>query len=233
MKFAVVPLFAVSILVTTAFGVPTTVDHGRSIRPEYAVFEQVKVPTGWAQAARAPSGHILNLRIGLKQARQHELEAKLLEISDPSHHRYGQHLSLEQINELISPLEESVEAVRGWLNENGVRPHQIIESPARDWVSFSIPVEQAETLLDTQYGLYRNERTGEHLVRTDRYSLPVGLHNHVDLVAPSIYFGGIKAQKAIAVTDFSVVSPPDPIFTPRSDGDLQGCRSIQTYPSSW
>lgn len=194
------------------------------VKRDYAVFESANVPPVWNQASRAPSSHLLDMKIGLKQKAGHdEIAQHLYEISDPSHARYGQHFTLDEVNELITPLEESIEAVREWLAENGIHPHQYTESPARDWVSFSIPVQHAESLLDTEYSVYKHGETGEHLIRTDRYSLPLELHNHIDLVAPSIYFGAITAQKAILHAQAAVTAP---IFTPRSNGNVTGCQSF-------
>lgn len=194
----------------------------KSSRRDYAVFESVNVPSAWTPVSPAPASHVLNLRIGLKQSRQQELVEHLYEISDPGHHRYGQHLSQEEVNNLVAPLEETVTAVRAWLAEHGIESHQYTESPAKDWVSLSLPVEVAEYLLDTKYSVYEHEETGARTVRTNQYSLPASIHDHVDLVAPTVYFAGTKAQKSLKSVD---VYPGVPVYTPRADGDLKGCES--------
>ncbi|KAG9087313.1 hypothetical protein FRC06_002603, partial [Ceratobasidium sp. 370] len=52
-----------------------------------------EVPTGWKAIDRAPAEHLIDMRIGLKQARMAELLSTLTEVSDPTHARYGRHLS--------------------------------------------------------------------------------------------------------------------------------------------
>jgi tripeptidyl-peptidase-1 len=52
-----------------------------------------EVPSGWRAIARAPADHMIDMRIGLKQARMAELLSTLGEVSDPAHVRYGMHLS--------------------------------------------------------------------------------------------------------------------------------------------
>jgi tripeptidyl-peptidase-1 len=47
-----------------------------------------EVPHGWERIAPAPSNHILQLRIGLKQNRIDDLIHNLMEISDPISPRY-------------------------------------------------------------------------------------------------------------------------------------------------
>ena len=51
------------------------------------------VPNGWVvHEVDAPKDHMLKMKIGLKQDRFDELVEELLEVSDPSHERYVQHL---------------------------------------------------------------------------------------------------------------------------------------------
>ena len=47
-----------------------------------------QIPHGWEHTAPAPSNHVLELRIGLKQDRIDDLIENLMEISDPTSSRY-------------------------------------------------------------------------------------------------------------------------------------------------
>ena len=49
------------------------------LRSSYAVKESFNVPQKWSRVSRAPSDHVLNLQIGLKQGRFDDLERDLLE----------------------------------------------------------------------------------------------------------------------------------------------------------
>ena len=84
-------------------------------------------------------------------------------VSHPDHERYGQHLSQEEVNELIKPSEEGLDLVHEWLITNGVDKFDY--SPAKDWVNIYISVEDAERLLDTEYSVFQHE-DGSYLVRT-------------------------------------------------------------------
>lgn len=59
--------------------------------------------------------HEIQLRIGLKQGSFDELERHLYEVSDPSHSRYGQHLSEDEVHELVAPPSHAISAVEDWL----------------------------------------------------------------------------------------------------------------------
>lgn len=109
-------------------------------------------PPGWKIHSPAPSDHTINLRIGLKQSRIDDLISHLYEISDPSHERYGQHLSKEAVEDLVQPAPESVEIIEAWLSAHGIDPKTSCHrSPAGDWLTLNVPVSQVEKMLGAQH----------------------------------------------------------------------------------
>jgi hypothetical protein len=111
--------------------------------------QSVTPPHHWINLRRAPSAHIIQLRIALPQPRFPELERHLAEISDPFHERYGEHLSKEEVEELVAPHPISVDAVHEWLVSHGIGSDARHPSPAGDWVTVYVPVAQAEKMLST------------------------------------------------------------------------------------
>lgn len=57
-------------------------------------------------------------------------------------------------------------------------------------------MHQAERMLGTKYSVYHHPRSGEKVVRTLAYSLPRELHPHIDVVAPTTYFGTMRSMRA-------------------------------------
>lgn len=114
------------------------------------VKESVPHPRGWSKRARAPPDALLDLRIALPQHRFAELEAHLYAVSDPTHARYGQHLAKEDVEVLVSPHPDALQAVDAWLKEFGIEEDVVVgRSPAMDWVKIRVPVRLAEEMLDT------------------------------------------------------------------------------------
>lgn len=113
------------------------------------VKESVSPPRGWLQGDPAPPDHILELKIGIPQAHFDILEKHLYEISDPYHERYGQHLSKEQVEELVAPHPDSLAIVDKWLFSHGLEHADLNRSPAKDWITVHVPVSKAEEMLDT------------------------------------------------------------------------------------
>lgn len=148
----------------------------------FAHFETHRAPRSFRRISDAPRSHSITLRIGLRQPRIGELQEALYAVSDPSHERYGAHLSVEDVEELTTPRGHSVDAVSEWLDSHGLDGEF---NTARDWVVVKgVPISKAEEMLDTKYGVYRHD-DGEHLVRTESYSLPHHLHQHIELVQAS------------------------------------------------
>ncbi|TFK66564.1 tripeptidyl peptidase A [Pluteus cervinus] len=158
----------------------------------YEVKESVHPPHGWVQHSAPSPSHGIELRIGLPQPNFGVLETHLYEVSDPDHHRYGQHLSKEEVEELIAPHPDSLDAVNDWLASHGIQEEDVTRSPGKDWVTLKLPVELVEKMLDTKYHVWKHTKTGDYIVRTTSYSLPIHLHEHVDVIQPTTMFGQFK-----------------------------------------
>jgi tripeptidyl-peptidase-1 len=114
--------------------------------------------------------------------------------------RYGAHLNKDQVEELVAPHQESSELVESWLADYGVDSSKIAHSSG-SWMNIRVPVSTAERMLGTTYNVYYSPVSGKTVVRTLRYSLPNVLHDHVDLVTPTTYFGTTQKMKATSFLD--------------------------------
>ena len=87
-----------------------------------------------------------------------------------------------QVEKLVAPNPESVEAVNAWLKENNITTST--NSPAGDWLAFSLPVSKANELFSADFSVFTHTESGAEVVRTLSYILPASLQQHVDLVHP-------------------------------------------------
>ncbi|KAM3069072.1 hypothetical protein ACMFMG_004253 [Clarireedia jacksonii] len=177
-------------------------------RSPYALKESHHVPRKWARIGAAPSEHMLNLRIGLRQDRFDELEQALWEVSDPTHQRYGQHLSSSQVDELVKPSNDSLELVHQWLADNGIESARLDYSRAKDWIKVSLPVKEVESLLDTKYSIFKHKDSDDFIVRTPSWSLPKHLHSHIEVIQPTNSFFRPKALRS----NLKIVEDSDTVF---------------------
>lgn len=161
----------------------------KSPRSSYAVKEYHPVPRGWTRVGEAGKSDRVHLTIGLKQQNQGAIEEHLLQVSDPSHARYGQHLTAAEIADIVRPSQETQDLVKSWLEEHGI---QGVHNAAKDTIHVLVPIEKAEELLQTSYSVFEHE-DGSTLARAPEWSLPRHLHEHIDVVQPTNSFFRTKA----------------------------------------
>ena len=130
-------------------------------------------------------------------------------VSDPSHERYGQHLSIHEVTDLVKPSDESLDLVHSWLEDNGIPTSHCEYSPAKDWIKISLPINAIENLLDTQYSVFEHSEGG-YLVRAPEWSVPKHLHEHITAIQPTTsFFSPQKLGRTFKkVLDISADTPP-------------------------
>ena len=109
-------------------------------------------------------------------------------VSDPLHTRYGHYLTAEEVNSLIKPSEVTISLVEEWLHRNGITTEKIDYSPALDWITLHVPINFAESLLQTQYSEFWHEKSKKYAIRAPEWSLPEYLHAHIESVQPTSSF---------------------------------------------
>ncbi|KAI9450598.1 subtilisin-like protein [Lactarius psammicola] len=147
------------------------------------------VPEHWETLGHPPAGTTIDLHIALKPQHENALIDKLYEVSTPRSQNYGEHLSKEQVAELVAPHPDTLRLVNSWLEHHGVRPSSVSRSHGGGWLTVvDVPMSQANNLLSASYQLYWHAKTNETIIRTISYGLPAELHSHVTTVAPTTYF---------------------------------------------
>ncbi|TQV92728.1 hypothetical protein V2A60_009193 [Cordyceps javanica] len=155
------------------------------------------VPEGWSLQAAAPPDQKLNLYIRLKEENLDQLAKRTLEISDPDHPDYGKHLTKAEIDALTAPTRETVDSVYKWLSSHGVDAGQIDSG----FVTVSVSVDQAQKMLNTDYGVYTQVATGRETVRTTSYSLPQYVHGAIDMIQPTTLFSDLGLSTRNMILD--------------------------------
>lgn len=183
-------LTILSCVVVNSIAAPTAVNL------TYALKETHPAPKAWSNKGPAPRDRTLDIHIGLTQQSQDILEQHALEVSDPHHHRYGQHLSAAEVHSLIAPTRETVALVQDWLSRHGI--NDLIITPAADWIQINVTVAQAEQLFHAAYCVFEH-LDGTALIRATEWSLPAYLHEHIEVVQPTTSFFHQGKQSTDAV----------------------------------
>ena len=138
-----------------------------------------------------------------------------------------QHLTHEEVNELIKPSDEALDLVHEWLAANGIE--DATYSPAMDWINIQIDVTAAERLLDTEYYTFKHD-DGTELIRASEWSLPKHLHEHVDAIQPTTSFMRPIKRSELAATADPIPWPYPGLTNPTSPGLKKVCNINGTTP---
>lgn len=84
----------------------------------------------------------------------------------------------------VKPTTQTMESVTAWLNQAGL--DAIAMSPAGDWLGVTLPVSQANELLNAEFTVFTHSETGKQTIRTMSYSIPADLEGHLEFVYPTI-----------------------------------------------
>ncbi|KAI0642669.1 subtilisin-like protein [Trametes meyenii] len=152
------------------------------------------VPEGFFPRAPFLPGGMFRFIIALKSGNASGLIHALLDVSDPANPKYGQHLSKDEVDQMVSPRPESIQAVSNWLNNNNVISE--VYSSSGDVLHIQMPLAQANTLLDANFRPYVHEKTNTTMWRTLSYALPADISPHVAFVYPTTQFIPPATHKA-------------------------------------
>jgi tripeptidyl-peptidase-1 len=103
-------------------------------------------------------------------------------VSTPGNPSYGKHWERDQVNTLVQPSDEAVEATVGWLNDANITSSVVGAS-----VHMFATVRQAESLLNTKFSYY--SKGGVSKLRTTGYSVHESVSPHIDFIHPTTFFG--------------------------------------------
>ena len=157
--------------------------------PAYAS-RSLAVPSGWILQQRADPDAPISLKFHLVQSNLHNLDAYLLDVSDPQSPRYGHHWTPSSVAGTFRPSQHAVDTVRSWLTDDrGVRSGNIRLSHDGGALVLNVTIAEAESILGTEYNVYQHtegerERVGCH----QGHSLPEHVAEHVDFVWPTRNF---------------------------------------------
>ena len=131
---------------------------------------------------RADPDALIEVRIALTQSNLDEGYAHLMGVSDPDSPNYGQHWTIDDIHSKFAPSDESIEAVKTWLEDFGIQRDHISESASRQWLAVHISANDAERLLNAEY-YEHDDGNGKMRIGCDR---SVHLLNHFSLTVKMI-----------------------------------------------
>ena len=145
--------------------------------------------SGWKVQSRSAPDKRLTLHVFIRHTKKAKeaLQGHLEKSSYPSSPDYGQHLSFQELNQLMKPDQASISAVRAWLKRNKISDVAIRTNPSGDILEIDTTVRAAEQLLNTNYYVLLSEGGSRTIHRSTDIQLPMDVAQHVDIVGPTTH----------------------------------------------
>ncbi|XP_044284087.1 LOW QUALITY PROTEIN: tripeptidyl-peptidase 1 [Varanus komodoensis] len=139
-----------------------------------------RTPAGWSDAGRLAPSETLSLTFALRQRNVQRLARLVQQVSSPDSAKYGQFLSLADVQALVAPSPLTLGTVQKWLDRHGVWDCRAVST--MDFLQCQLPAGTAERLLPgAQFHRYRNG-TLSSVRSPSPYTLSEELQEHVDFV---------------------------------------------------
>ncbi|KAJ7704957.1 subtilisin-like protein [Mycena rosella] len=159
------------------------------------------VPDGFTKVGPAPASSSVNLRIAVASKNMAGLEQALLDVSAPSSAKYGKHLTKAEVNAFVAPSDKAAAAVKAWLSSHGLIA--ATSSSAGHWLSVSVPISKANTILSASYQTFKNVADFiDHIHPTTAFSGPHSRGPVVSISQPAsaVSANGVPASCSSAIT---------------------------------
>lgn len=89
----------------------------------------------------------------------------------------------------MEPHPHSLAAIDNWLIDLGIDLTSAERSPAKDWLSVTVPISVAEKMVNAKYMTFNHTISKRKVVRSLEYSLPASVSDHIDTIHPTTFFG--------------------------------------------
>ena len=77
------------------------------------------LPKEWIKVGAAKDTDSMEVTLALRQQNLDKLRQIASDVSEPTNRKYGQHLSMKQVNEVTKPTEETYKIINNWFDNSG------------------------------------------------------------------------------------------------------------------
>ena len=149
---------------------------------------------GWEKLERLPPSEEIFLTFALKQSNLETLERVFWEVSDPRSKKYGKHLSLSKLTQLIAPSETTISNVQAWLRSHNVQSSDCQTIFTKDFMSCRMSCESAETMLvGAKFHRFKHAKLSKPVIRSVQlYSIPKSIVAYIDFVGSVLRFPAVN-----------------------------------------
>lgn len=175
------------------------------------------------KGARVPAKELHDVVFVVRQRNIDELKRILYDVSDPTSANYGNHMTYQEIHELVSDSIAYEEVVQYLTNAGATVVH---EESQGECITARAEVGLWERMLNTKFHSYTKVSPAEPtkwpsaqtvFIRSEDYSVPVGLDEHVESIMNTIQIPVTKYQRDFVGDLASIKRPAKSRFSEASN----------------
>lgn len=135
----------------------------------------------WQLVRDAAADDTVTLTFALKQQNLEQLDKMFWAVSTPHSSLYGQHLTLNEVMDLVRPSFTTLKSVISWLAEHGVKECETVQT--QDFLTCHMSVDIAEVMLQTKFSYYKHTEQSITILRASQeYSVAESVAEHLDFI---------------------------------------------------
>jgi len=138
----------------------------------------------------ASSRDPVTLSFAVKLRNMDKIYQILEEVSNPKSSEFGKHLTLEEVQQIISDPQAQSSIIDHLLTF--VNQSQVSTSGTGGYVRVKTDIKTAEKILKTKYHKFKSTNSGRVVNRALEYEIPVELSKWIDYVHPTVQFPSTK-----------------------------------------
>jgi len=163
--------------------------------------DSIDTPYPWVSysgpSAKVSMDQKIPMTVALKRRNFAKMEAIFHAVSDPASPQYGNHMTSEDMKNLVGAKPESIDAVTQWLSLAGITGTEV--GAHHDSLKFTATVAQVSALLKVKFSLYENIVDHKIMARSlEKTAIPDHLDSIIDVITGHRGFPRTKAPRVKA-----------------------------------
>jgi len=131
------------------------------------------LPSEWVKVKKTVNDDTeVTVTLSLRQQNLDELKQIASDVSEPTHAKYGQHLTMKQVNTLTKPTEETYQIINTWFDESGAAITNIESLQGDSVLRLTMLAKDIKMLFKTTVSYVQLKGTMEMKIRAGDITIP-------------------------------------------------------------
>ena len=153
-----------------------------SIAKAIETYREPELPNEWERLHPAQDTTNMVVTLSLRQQNLRQLAQIAHDVSEPTHNRYGQHLSMKQVQDLTKPSEKTYIMLNKWFDESGARISKFEPLQGGAVLRLTMSVNDIRTLFKTTVTRIKRSGSKDTRLRAGDLKIPSYVSNEISAI---------------------------------------------------